>query len=150
MQMIFFRSMLCSGSANDPLSLTREASVKHAMDSWMSFLGSCCTPFVLVLLFAVLPLAAQQQAPAVPLVTHSPYFSIWSTSDTLTGSNTKHWTGSEQRLSGLVRADGKTFRYMGADPQKVPAMRQVSMRISPLHTDGFHPEKSGRDKEKST
>jgi hypothetical protein len=31
--------------------------------------------------------------------------------------------------------DGKTFRYMGAEPRKNPAMTQVSLKISPLHTD---------------
>lgn len=76
-----------------------------------------------------------QRPPAVPLVTHDPYFSIWSLSDKLTGENTKHWTGTEQPLMGLVRIDGMTYRYMGARPRRgTPAMRQVALSVTPTHT----------------
>ena len=83
-------------------------------------------------------MASQDRAPAIPLITHSPYFSIWSASDDLTGANTTHWTGKEQRLSGLVRIDGTAYRFMGAEPKKLPAMRQISLHIRPVHTEyGF-------------
>ena len=122
-----------------PKSLFRElATIKMTRDTTDSSLPFCSEYLLLAfisLFFGTFPVCAQQQAPAVPLVAHSPYFSIWSVSDTLNGTNTRHWTGSEQRLSGLLRLDGKTYRYMGADPQNVPAMKQVSLRISPLHTD---------------
>jgi len=78
--------------------------------------------------------ASQQIAPATPLITHDPYFSIWSKTNDLTGSDTTHWTGSAQPISGIARIDGKPFRFMGHDPDSVPAMQQTASAITPTHT----------------
>ena len=67
----------------------------------------------LLICFFAYGLRAQQLAPAYPLVTHDPYFSIWSTTDQLNSSVTKHWTGFEQSLVGLVKVDGVTYRVLG-------------------------------------
>src|SRR5687768_16090676 len=71
---------------------------------------------------------------AVALVTHDPYFSIWSRADALTGDVTRRWTGAPHPLTSLVRIDGKTFRIMGMPESKIPALPQVEVKVYPMQT----------------
>jgi hypothetical protein len=97
----------------------------------------CCTCLIIL---ACLPLAALAQQPdafrppAVPLVTHDPYFSVWSMNDKLTDDWTKHWTGATNPMCGLIRIDGKPYRFMGPPRLGVPAMTQLSLEVLPTRT----------------
>ncbi len=87
-----------------------------------------------------IPAEAQQQSaqsirpPATPLVVHDPYFSIWSDGDHLTDVPTRHWTGAPQQLNGLIRVDGKTYRYLGDADHSIPALEEVDQKVTPTRT----------------
>jgi hypothetical protein len=54
--------------------------------------------------------------------------------DQLTAENTRHWTGKPNSLAALLRVDGKTYRVMGRDPQRLPAMNQTRLDVFPTRT----------------
>ncbi len=58
--------------------------------------------------------AAAISAPAYPLVSVDPYFSVWSFSDVSYETPTKHWTGMEHPLVCAVRVDGEVYRVLGS------------------------------------
>jgi Domain of unknown function (DUF4965)/Domain of unknown function (DUF1793)/Domain of unknown function (DUF5127)/Domain of unknown function (DUF4964) len=65
------------------------------------------------LLISAAATAQVAQAPAYPLITHDPYFSVWSFHDTLNADATRHWTGREHPLLGIVRVDGQAYTFLG-------------------------------------
>lgn len=71
------------------------------------------------------------RAPAVPLITSDPYFSVWSMNDTLNEGDTRHWTGEPHRLRGVAVIDGIPYCFMGK-PDGCAAMEQTSLTINAL------------------
>ncbi|HOD82165.1 MAG: hypothetical protein BWX88_02496 [Planctomycetes bacterium ADurb.Bin126] len=72
--------------------------------------------------------------PAVPLVTHDPYFSCWSTTNELFGGWPRHWTGAIQALCGMVRVDGRCMRFMGGWDKLADTVRQTSVTVNATQT----------------
>jgi len=90
----------------------------------------------LLLLFSSLGLtvasAQSLRPPAYPLLTHTPYFSVWAFQDELAAAPTRHWTGAPQSLEGVVRVDGQAYQFMGQSaPQYralIPTVRDQAYR----------------------
>jgi hypothetical protein len=95
----------------------------------LSLLSSC-----LVVCVGAAVSCAQERPPATPLITHDPYFSVWSSTDNLADSDTMHWTGSPQPIQGVVRIDNKPYRFMGRHPDNIPAILQTARSVTPTHT----------------
>ena len=77
---------------------------------------------------------------ALPLITCDPYFSLWSFADRLTDDSTRHWTGRRQSAFGMLKIDGKPYRFLGKTQLEKtyytdgPALRQRSVRVTPTST----------------
>ncbi len=73
------------------------------------------------------------RAPAYPLITIDPFFSVWSQADKLTDNDTVHWTNRPNIINGIAYIDGNAYRFMGGD-QSIPAMNQISADCSTFST----------------
>jgi len=87
-----------------------------------------------LLFFSIIIHAQQFRLPSVPLVTHNPYFSIWSPANRLNDSETVHWTGHNQPLHSILRVDGKSYRIMGSQPSNIEPLKQISIKVNPTRT----------------
>jgi len=72
------------------------------------------------------------RAPAYPLITVDPYFSVWSRCDTLNGDHTMHWTNHTMRMTGEVILDGTPYRFMGLNA--VRPIPQTAVNVNAYST----------------
>ena len=73
------------------------------------------------------------RAPAIPLITVDPYFSVWSRDTLLNAAPTMHWTGANNTIIGVVVVDGKTYSFLGYE-RNLHKLNQVSLDITALST----------------
>jgi Glutaminase A six helical-hairpin domain/Domain of unknown function (DUF5127)/Domain of unknown function (DUF4964) len=137
-----------SGSIVSQLVFSVSRSMKHRFVYASRFCRRLPDPGFIVLMAAtslVPSYAPAQQAgahrpPAAPLIANDPYFSVWSMADKLTDAPTKHWSEAAQPMTGLIRIDGRPFRWMGTQPRqrsglpRIDAMQQDALEVTPLHT----------------
>ncbi|HEX8141156.1 MAG TPA: DUF4965 domain-containing protein [Pyrinomonadaceae bacterium] len=108
------------------------------MTNWIYPKARIATAICLLLTVALTGFAQQAttlRPPAVPLVTHDPYFSVWSMADNLADDRTRHWTGAFHGMVGMIRIDGKPYRFMGQSYSPLPAaMKQTGVEVFPTRT----------------
>ncbi len=73
------------------------------------------------------------RAPAVPLITIDPYFTIWSPDTQLNVANTEHWSGKSNSIIGTVKVDGEEYLFLGYH-RDIHKIRQISLDIDALST----------------
>ena len=80
------------------------------------------------------------RAPAVPLITHDPMFSMWSFSDKLTDDTIRHWDGRRRHMFGVLIIDNIVYNFMGkvhTEDHYHPGyrvMEQTGCEIRPMST----------------
>jgi hypothetical protein len=86
------------------------------------------------------------RAPAYPLITHNPNFSIWSMGSELNGSPTQHWTNRDHSLLGILQVDDSYYRFLGAETKIYETVLAASDEIE--YQVDYIENKPGADWEK--
>ncbi len=73
------------------------------------------------------------RAPAIPLITVDPYFSVWSPYEIINHREPQHWTRSNNDIAGRVLIDGEEYSFLGYN-RNIKKITQVSLDITALST----------------
>lgn len=73
------------------------------------------------------------RAPATPLITVDPYFSVWSVHDMLNAGETVHWTGKPNAITGILKVENDAYLFMG-QKDNMRKMIQTGSEINALST----------------
>ena len=65
--------------------------------------------------------------PAIPLVASDPYLSIWMPADTMTQTDTCHWSGSVKPIRGVLTVDGAACRFLGEGAEPEAALTELKV-----------------------
>lgn len=75
-----------------------------------------------------------KRAAAIPLITHDPYFSIWSDADCLYGKDPVHWSGARVRMKGYIKIEETLYCFLG-DKGIHPEIPQQAVDVSAMATE---------------
>ena len=75
-----------------------------------------------------------KKAASIPLITHDPFFSIWSNRDYLYDEPPVHWCGARQFLKGWITVDGKEYAFLGKRRRMQP-LKQVAINVTATATE---------------
>ena len=75
-----------------------------------------------------------KKAACIPLITHDPYFSVWSAADNLYDTDTTHWCGNRQKIRGYIEIDGVQYCFMGK-PEYHRIIPQKSLDVTATATE---------------
>lgn len=94
-----------------------------------------CICLVVLLIAGLAGAEPITRPPAIPLIAHDPFLSVWSTSDHLYDDWPRHWTTRIQAMCGIVRVDGKAMRFMGAaaKPSETVVQKEVTYSATRTH-----------------
>ncbi len=73
------------------------------------------------------------RAPAIPLITVDPYFSIWSPDENINFAPTEMWSGKQKSILGTVTIDDEKYLFLGYH-KDILKINQISLEIDALST----------------
>lgn len=74
-----------------------------------------------------------ERAASIPLITHDPFFSIWSPADHLYDCDPCHWSGAKQQMRGVLSVDGTPFCFLGAR-KDMDVIKQTAVELTATAT----------------